>query len=145
MRGAALGGAGCTGDGRAVDARSSARAARHGRSGAQGPSWAEERSPSSATRPLPPACSARACALRSPQPLMSCGARGFAGLRGRAPSSPHPRQPARESHLPLRLREVTPLVRLALPRSFCLPTTHLEKKKRHDAGSGGHLLLVLDT
>lgn len=124
MRGAALGGAGCTGDGRAVDARSSARAARHGRSGAQGPSWAEERSPSSATRPLPPACSARACALRSPQPLMSCGTRGFAGLRGRAPSStPTPRQPARESHLPLRLREVPPLERLALPGSFCLLPT----------------------
>lgn len=82
MRGAAPGGVGSTGDGRAVDARSSARAARHGRSGAQGPSWAEERSPSSATRPLPPACSARACALRAPQPLMSCGARGFAGLGG---------------------------------------------------------------
>jgi hypothetical protein len=51
--------------------------------------------PSRASCPLPPACSAGACALRAPQPLMSCGARGAAGLGGRALAHPEP-APGRE-------------------------------------------------
>lgn len=106
--------------------------------------------PSSATRPLPPAFFARACALRTPRHLMSCEARGLAGLGGRAPTPPpQPPQPAWENHLALCLREAPPHPTPPPPRSGLLgpatsvSLTHLEKKDK--MWSGGHLLLVFDT
>lgn len=101
--------------------------------------------PSSATRPLPPACSARACALRAPLPLMSCGARGLAGFGGRAPA-PAPRaQPARgESPRLVPTRGAPPRSGSHVPATSVSSSTHLEKE-RHDVVRGTHLLLVFDT
>lgn len=91
--------------------------------------------PSSATRPLPPACSARACALRAPRHLMSCDARGLAGLGGRAPTPlPNRRNPPGRTTSPCayerrpRPHPTPASERLACPATSVSPT-HLEKKK----------------
>lgn len=86
--------------------------------------------PSSATRPLPPACSARACALRAPLPLMSCGARGLAGLGGRAPAPP-PHRAALPGEPPRLVSTRVPPPspeRLAGPGYFCF--SHPPRKKK---------------
>lgn len=78
-------------------ARSGRRGAARAERGAGTARGVEERSRAAPLGPLPPPSSARACALRVPQPLMSCGARGAAGLwrragggRGRRSTYPEP-------------------------------------------------------
>lgn len=150
MCGAAEGGAGCTGDSRVVDARGSARAARHGWSGAQGPSWAEERSPQQ--RHAPPPARLLRPRLRSANSPASDVMRGpwACGAWGACANPPSPTAAARLGE-PSRLvltrgappPHPTPASeRLAWPSYFCFPHPPRKKDKMW---SGGHLLLIFDT
>lgn len=150
MCGAAEGGAGCTGDSRVVDARGSARAARHGWSGAQGPSWAEERSPQQ--RHAPPPARLLRPRLRSASSPASDVMRGpwACGAWGACANPPSPTAAARLGEPSrLGLTRGAPHPTPPPPRSGLLgpatsvSLTHLEKKDK--MWSGGHLLLVFDT
>lgn len=71
--------------------------------------------------PLPPPSSAGACALRAPQPLMSCGARGAVGLRGvRPPTRARTRAGENLLAAPLRGPRVGPSLTAPLRLSFSL-------------------------
>lgn len=142
MCGAAEGGAGCTGDSRVVDARGSARAARHGWSGAQGPSWAEERSPQQ--RHAPPPARLLRPRLRSANSPASDVMRGpwACGAWGACANPPSPTAAARLGE-PSRLvltrgappPHPTPASeRLAWPSYFCFP--HPPRKKKIRCGQG---------
>lgn len=134
MRGAAEGGAGCTGDSRAVDARGSARAARHGWSGAQGPSWAEERSPEQ--RHAPPPARLLHPRLRSARSPASDVMRGpwACGVWG-ACASPRPPRAARPGRVtsPCAYERCPSSERLA--RYFCFPL-HPPRKRKTRRGQG---------
>ncbi|KAK2090342.1 hypothetical protein P7K49_031598 [Saguinus oedipus] len=70
--------------------------------------------------PLPPPSSAGACALRAPQPLMSCGARGAAGLGGVRPPTPT-RTRAGENRFAVLLRGPQIGLSLAAPLRLSTP------------------------
>lgn len=77
--------------------------------------------------PLPPPSSAGACALRAPQPLMSCGARGAAGLGGvRPPTRVRTRAGENLLAVPLRGPRVGPSLTAPLRLSHSTPLSNPE-------------------